>query len=141
MALQKLSCFQEGSGLPELVTMSEAAAAMRKAGFEMVYSHDRARASPIPWFSVLQPSWTLSGFRGTSVGRTLTNLMLTALETLRLAPKGSVTVHRTLCKGADGLAAAGEEGIFTPMFLMVGRKPAQPARSAVVENGHYRSED
>ena len=120
-----MSCFQEGSGLPKLVTMSEAAAAMNKAGFEVVYSHDRAKTSSIPWYSPLQPSWTLSGFRGTSIGRTVTNLMLTVLETLRLAPKGSVTVHQTLCKGADGLAAAGEEGIFTPMFLMVGRKPEQ----------------
>lgn len=109
--------------MAKLVTSSEAVEAMKKAGFQVVYSADRAKASTIPWYSRLQPSWSLSGFRATVLGRIVTSWMLTALELLRLTPKGSVTVHHTLCKGADGLTSAGAGGIFTPMFLMIGRKP------------------
>lgn len=109
--------------MAKLVTSSEAVEAMKKAGFQVVYSADRAKASTIPWYSRLQPGWSLSGFRATVLGRIVTSWMLTALELLRLTPKGSVTVHHTLCKGADGLTSAGADGIFTPMFLMIGRKP------------------
>lgn len=113
----------EGSGLANVFTMLDAREAMKKSGFELIESRDRALTSSTPWYSLLLPSWTLSGIKGTPLGRWLTHLMLVVMETLMLAPRGSVTVHKTLCKGADGLSAAGIKGIFTPMYLLVGRKP------------------
>ena len=115
---------QEGDGLYDVASIAQVHAAVKQSGFELVEAVDRAEDSELPWYSVLQGRWTLAAVRATPLGRWLTHLMLTALETVGLAPKGSVLVHRTLRKGADALAAAGEEGIFSPMYLVVHRKPA-----------------
>jgi sterol 24-C-methyltransferase len=118
----------EGSGVADVVSIPSFHAAIHSAGLEMLEFRDRARDSVIPWYTVLQPQWTLSDLKITPFGRWLTHIMLAMLETLRLAPSGSVKVHRTLCKGADGLAAAGVEGIFTPMYMVIARKPTKPAK-------------
>jgi len=107
------------------VTVPQAVAAARQAGFEILESRDRALEPGIPWYTVLQARWTLSDIKITPLGRWATHLMLAVLETVHLAPRGSVKVHRTLCKGADALAAAGAEGIFSPMYLLVLRKPSE----------------
>jgi len=98
-------------------------AAARQVGFEILDHRDRALESPVPWYTVLQAQWTVSDIKVTPFGRWASHLLLSVLETLRLAPRGSVKVHATLCKCADGLAAAGTEGIFSPMYLLVLRKP------------------
>jgi sterol 24-C-methyltransferase len=112
----------EGSGVPDVVGIASFHAAITSAGLEPLECRDRAHAV-IPWYTALQPQWTLSDLKITPVGRWLTHIMLAVLETIRLAPSGSVKVHRTLCKGADGLSGAGVEGIFTPMYMVVARKP------------------
>jgi len=114
---------QEGDGLADLATVPQVLAAARQAGFEIVESRDRALEPGLPWYTVLQARWTLSDIKITPFGRWATHVMLAVLETVRLAPRGSVKVHRTLCKGADALAAAGVEDIFSPMYLLVLRKP------------------
>ena len=40
-----------------------------------------------------------------------------------LAPKGSGKVREMLRQGQVGLVAGGEMGTFTPMYLVLGRKP------------------
>jgi len=115
---------QEGDALADIVTVPHVLDAARHAGFEVLESRDRALEPGLPWYSVLQARWTLSDIKITPVGRWATHIMLAVLETARLAPRGSIKVHRTLCKGADSLAAAGAEGIFSPMYLLVLRKPS-----------------
>jgi len=114
---------KEGSGVANLVDVNTFHAAIRSAGLEIVDYRDRAKDSVIPWHSLLQPQWAVSDFKSTPIGRWLTHVMLSVFELVRLAPHGSVEVHRTLCKGADGLVAGGIEGIFTPMYMVVARKP------------------
>ena len=118
-----VTLLQEGDGLSDVNTKSTVLAAADKVGFEVIEARDRILDSPVPWYSVLQARWTLSDIKITPLGRWATHFLLTALETFRLAPQGSVKVHRSLCKGADGLTAAGVEGIFSPMYLVVLRKP------------------
>ena len=90
----------------------------------MIEARDHAEDSAVPWYSVLMAQWTLSDIKITPLGRWMTHAMLMALEGLHLSPRGSVKVHRMLCKGADALAAAGAAGIFSPMYILVLRKPA-----------------
>jgi sterol 24-C-methyltransferase len=45
------------------------------------------------------------------------------MEYLRIAPSGTSRTQVMLQSGAIGLARGGELGIFTPMYLMVGRVP------------------
>jgi len=115
----------EGNGLPDIRTIPQIHAAIKESGFEVLEAKDHAvEFSTVPWYSVLMPQWTLSDLKITPAGRWITHAMLMVLETARLAPRGSVKVHRMLCKGADGLAAAGLEGIFSPLYVVILRKPS-----------------
>ena len=118
-----LFTLQIGDGLPDIVTKETVHESLKKVGFELVEAEDLAFKSPVPWYSTLQPSWNLSDFKITPLGRWATHIMLAFLETFRLAPKGSCKIHRTLCRGADGLVIGGKEGIFSPMYIVVVRKP------------------
>jgi sterol 24-C-methyltransferase len=55
-------------------------------------------------------------------GRFAMETLLSALETVKMAPSGTVETARELST-ADALVASEKEGLFTPMLLMVGRKP------------------
>lgn len=112
-----------GDGLPDLVTKETVHECLKKVGFEVLEAEDLALNSPVPWYSTLQPSWNLSDFKITPLGRWATHIMLALMETFRLAPRGSCKIHRTLCRGADGLVLGGKEGIFSPMYLVVAKKP------------------
>jgi len=113
----------EGDGLCDVVGTNQVHKAIKESGFEVLEARDQALDSEIPWYSMLQSKWTLSGFKSTALGRWMTHIMLVTMETVGWAPKGATKVHNTLCKGADALAAAGVEGIFSPMYLVVLRKP------------------
>ena len=57
---------------------------------------------------------------------TLTHGAVTAMERLRIAPKGATQVSALLNDAADALVRGGELGIFTPMYHFVARKPPSP---------------
>lgn len=63
-------------------------------------------------------------FRMSSLGRMTTHAMISVLEWLRIAPAGSKKVHTILCSAAKSLVKAGKAEIFTPMLLLVAKKPA-----------------
>ncbi|KAK5108199.1 Delta(24)-sterol C-methyltransferase [Cryomyces antarcticus] len=46
-----------------------------------------------------------------------------ALEMISLAPKGTQKTADSLALAGDCLVAGGKQKLFTPMYLMVGRKP------------------
>ena len=113
---------QEGNSLPDMYTPSHVLESLRKAGFEVEEEADLAIKSPVPWYTVLQAKWAISDLKITPLGRWLTHLALVTMETIALAPKGSVSTHRMLCKGADGLVKGGKEGIFTPLYFVLAKK-------------------
>ncbi|RYP91271.1 hypothetical protein DL770_002589 [Monosporascus sp. CRB-9-2] len=126
---------EQGDGIANMVKASEAIRAIEAAGFELLTHEDLAeRPDPSPWYWPLDAgSWrhaqTLSDllytFRMTYIGRSLTRFVLSALETVRLAPPGMVKMSDSLCTAADALVLGGKDKIFTPMYLMIGRKPEQ----------------
>lgn len=61
--------------------------------------------------------------RMTHIGRGLAHSFVGALEMMSVAPKGSQKTADSLAEGADCLVAGGKEQLFTPMYLMVARKP------------------
>ena len=78
----------------------------------------------IPWYQRLAGSgFSLAGFRSSRIGRLVTHISLRVLETLRIAPKGSVRVSDMLNFCATAMAEAGRLGIFTPMYFIHARKP------------------
>ncbi|PFH61611.1 hypothetical protein XA68_16872 [Ophiocordyceps unilateralis] len=125
---------EQGDGISNMCKVSEALDAIKAAGFELVRNEDLAdRPDPLPWY------WPLSGdmryiqsvgdvftiARMTRWGRAMAHNLAGLLETLRLAPRGTKKTADSLALAADCLVAGGRERLFTPMYLMVARKPAQ----------------
>jgi len=119
---------EEGDGLPDMATTHEVVAALKEVGFELLEARDCAMdANPggQPWYLPLTPSWNVFSqrFQFTGVGMWLTTNILWVMEKLHLAPEGTSKVQTMLQQGGIGCARGGQTGTFTPMFLMVGRKP------------------
>lgn len=106
-----------GSGLPPMHTLEEALAAAKKAGFELVYEHDYALDTGYTkvWYAKLDMSY---------VSTFITHYFTTFMEMIGLAAEGSVHAHSMLLHAVDGLVAGGKTGTFTPMHMVVFRKPA-----------------
>ncbi len=123
---------EQGDGISNMEKIEVGVKAMKAAGFELEVNEDLAdRDDPMPWY------WPLSGdmrylgsisdfftiVRMTKIGRGLVHRFVGALETVGLAPTGSQKTADSLALAADCLVAGGREKLFTPMYLMVGRKP------------------
>ena len=123
---------EQGDGISNMEKIEVAIAAMKAAGFELEINEDLAdRPDPYPWY------WPLSGdlrymssiydfftlARMTKIGRWGAHNFVGALEKIGLAPKGTQKTADSLAIAGDSLVAGGKEKLFTPMYLMVGRKP------------------
>jgi sterol 24-C-methyltransferase len=121
-----------GDGISNMEKVSVALDAMKDAGFELEASEDLAdRGDELPWYwplsgqlKYMQSIWDLPTLiRLTKVGRGTVHKVIGFLESIYLAPKGTQKTADSLATGADALVAGGREKLFTPMYLMVGRKP------------------
>lgn len=65
-------------------------------------------------------------FRMTKLGRGLTHKFVGLLEMVGIAPGGTQKTANSLALAADCLVAGAKEDLFTPMYLMVARKPLNP---------------
>lgn len=117
---------EEGNGLPTLWYPSYVVESLEKAGFEVIEHYDLNAGvhSPaqVPWYATLNGSYNLSGFRMTLIGRYCTHAMVSVLEFLRIAPKGSTRVSRMLNATALDLCEGGKNEIFTPSYYFLARK-------------------
>jgi len=104
---------------------------LKEAGFEIVeyFDSNKGHHDPheIPWYLSLAGEYTTTGFRHTPVGMTLTHVMVSALEKVKLAPAGTTRVSELLSTTAKDLVRGGQLGIFTPDFYFLARKPEVPA--------------
>jgi sterol 24-C-methyltransferase len=122
-----------GDGLPDIITTHECLKAMKEAGFEILHERDvsliegdgGSTSSVEPWETPLMPSWNplSQRFQFNCVGGPLTNAAIQLLEWVRIAPVGTVHTQRVLQAAGLALQDAGQRGIMTTMYLMVGRKP------------------
>lgn len=121
-----------GDGISNMVKIEEGLAAIKAAGFELELHEDLAdRPDPTPWyyplagdFSMMGSIWdTLTILRMTRLGRGAVHRFVGMLETLRVAPRGTQKTADSLALAADALVAGGQQKLFTPMYLMVARKP------------------
>ncbi|RAO72503.1 uncharacterized protein BHQ10_008515 [Talaromyces amestolkiae] len=121
-----------GDGISNMVKISEGLDAFKAAGFELLHNEDLAdRPDPIPWyyplageFKHMQTAWDfLTVLRMTRIGRGFMHRFMGAMEKIWLMPRGTQKTADSLAIAADCLVAGGEKKLFTPMYLMVGRKP------------------
>ena len=119
---------QLGGGLLVIDDRQTIDDALRSVGFEVLETRDLAEQTgpSIPWYQPLVGSGiSLASFRSSRIGRWVTNNTLKALEALRIAPQGTVAVSETLNLCAAAMVEAGRLGIFTPMYFIHARKPAE----------------
>ncbi|KAL4918712.1 S-adenosyl-L-methionine-dependent methyltransferase [Aspergillus aurantiobrunneus] len=123
---------EQGDGISNMVRVSEGLAAIKDAGLELLHNEDLAdRPDAIPWYYPLAGSfkhmtspWDFFTIaRMTWWGRGLVHRFVGAMETIKLIPKGTQKTADSLALAADCLVAGGEKKLFTPMYLMVARKP------------------
>lgn len=118
---------ERNNATPDLLTASEYLEAVESAGFEVIEEMDQQVVegdTSTPWYMALEGrDFSLASAARTPVGRSLTAVLTSMLEGLKLAPKGTSETSRMLNAAADSLAQAGRLGIFTPSFLVHARKP------------------
>lgn len=123
---------EQGDGISNMVKISEGLDAIKAAGFELLHHEDLAdRPDAIPWyyplagqFKHMQTVWDfLTVLRMTRFGRGFMHRVMGAMEKIWLMPSGTQKTADSLALAADCLVAGGEKKLFTPMYLMVGRKP------------------
>lgn len=123
---------EQGDGISNMVKIDVALDAIKAAGFELLIAEDLAnRPDEIPWYYPLAGSWkhmasiwdALTIVRMTWWGRGIVHRFIGTMETFGLFPKGSQRTADSLAYAADCLVKGGELKLFTPMFLMVARKP------------------
>ena len=119
-----------GDGLPDLVHTSVCTKALADAGFDIVEARDCALDGLLdggdPWHTPLTPSWnplSWPRFQFNPVMFFLMPRILTFLEVIKLVPAGTSKTQVMLQAGGIGCADGGVTGAFTPMWLMVARKP------------------
>ncbi|KAI9826136.1 MAG: Delta(24)-sterol C-methyltransferase [Thelocarpon impressellum] len=126
---------EQGNGISNMVKVAEALDAIVAAGFELEVHEDLARRVAhdyAPWyyplagdFRYMASAWdVMTVLRMSRLGRASVHKLIGALEMFRLAPAGTQKTADSLARAADCLVAGGKEDLFTPMYLMVARKPA-----------------
>ncbi|KIW08298.1 uncharacterized protein PV09_01216 [Verruconis gallopava] len=127
---------EQGDGISNMEKVEVALAAMKAAGFELILNEDLAdeeheKRDYAPWY------WPLSGelkyigsvfdfftvVRMTHTARWTIHRLLGLGEKIGIIPHGTAKTADSLALAADCLVAGGKEKLFTPMYLMVGRKP------------------
>ncbi|MCC6810376.1 MAG: methyltransferase domain-containing protein [Deltaproteobacteria bacterium] len=122
---------EEGDALPDIWTMPHVLHALESAGLEVLESRDLALdADPqTPWYTPLAGRISFSGFKHTKVGRVATHVLVRALESMRIAPRGSTATSTLLRAAGAALERGGKLGIFTPMFFFHARKSMGRSKS------------
>ncbi|KAJ7810854.1 delta-sterol C-methyltransferase [Mycena olivaceomarginata] len=123
-----------GNGIPEMRPLASVGAALETVGFDVEHTEDLAeRDDAVPWYYPLegdvrkaQTFWDyLTVARISPLGKFLTHNVVWVMELLRLLPKGTHDVGEALRLAAGALVRGGELKIFTPMYLVISRKPKE----------------
>jgi sterol 24-C-methyltransferase len=126
---------EQAFGISNMVSISEGLAATEAAGLELLVHRDLAidkdSLDYAPWYWPMggdlryaQTIWDfISTLKKSRWGVMLASFFLGLLALVHIAPTGAKKTLDTMGKGADALVTAGSQGIFTPMYLLVARKP------------------
>lgn len=123
---------EQGDGISNMVKISEGLEAIKAAGFDLEYNEDLAdRPDSTPWYYPLAGDFKHCGSIGdiftiarmTWWGRGLVHKFIGVGEILRVMPRGTQKTADSLAVAANCLVAGGQQKLFTPMYLMVARKP------------------
>lgn len=112
--VQIIHGIETGDALPGLRNYKDIAETARKVGFEVVDERDLSKPPAQPWWARLKMG-RIAYWRN--------HIVVSLLSLIGIAPKGVVDVHQMLFETADFLTKGGQTGIFTPMHMILCRKP------------------
>ncbi|GAB2232482.1 hypothetical protein Droror1_Dr00011519 [Drosera rotundifolia] len=112
---------ERGDALPGLRRYDEVAETAKRVGFEVVEERDLAEPPAGPWWTRLKMG---------KIAYWRNHIVISILAVLRIAPKGTVDVHEMLFKTAEYLTKGGDSGIFSPMYMILCRKPEDKAEES-----------
>merc|ERR1711865_870736 len=122
---------EEGDGLPDMCHTSKCPEALSKSGFDVLEARDAAldgHEGGDPWYRPLTPSWApwkWPRFQFNPVMYKLFPYLLKALECVHIVPAGTAKTQCMLQYGGIGCERGVATGTFTPMWLMVAKKPTK----------------
>ncbi|KAI0090135.1 S-adenosyl-L-methionine-dependent methyltransferase [Irpex rosettiformis] len=123
-----------GNGIPEMRPIQKARDALVSVGFEIQHEEDLAeRPDEVAWYYPLegdvrkaQTVWDMfTCWRTSSSGKFVSHHGLALLEWLHVVPQGTWSVCETLKIAGDALVKTGQLKIFTPMYLVISKKPLE----------------
>ncbi|KIK63897.1 hypothetical protein GYMLUDRAFT_40108, partial [Collybiopsis luxurians FD-317 M1] len=121
-----------GNGIPEMRSLRLARQAMKNVGFQVEYEEDLAeRKDHVEWYYPLEGDYRkaqtvmdwFTVWRTTWFGMFVMHGIFWILELVGVLPKGTIEVGAALKVAQTSLIKGGQTKLFTPMYLMVGRKP------------------
>ncbi|TFK32019.1 delta-sterol C-methyltransferase [Crucibulum laeve] len=122
-----------GNGIPEMRPLRLAREALKTVGFQIEHEEDLAdRQDAVPWYyplegdiSKAQTFWDyLTVWRMSWSGKLVSHNAIRLMELFGILPKGTYDVSESLKVAADALVKGGQMKLFTPMYLVVSRKPS-----------------
>jgi sterol 24-C-methyltransferase len=121
-----------GNGIPEMRPLKLAREALVNVGFNIEHEEDLAeRPDPISWYyplegdiSKAQTWWDyFTVWRMSWSGKLVSHNAMRVMEFVGILPKGTYDVGESLKVAGDALVKGGQTKLFTPMYLVISRKP------------------
>ncbi|TFY60256.1 hypothetical protein EVG20_g7481, partial [Dentipellis fragilis] len=106
--------------------------ALKTVGFQIEHEEDLAeRPDVVPWYYPLegdiwkaQTVWDyFTVWRMSWSGKLVTHNAMRLMELVGLLPKGTFDIGEALKVAGDSLVRGGQTKLFTPMYLVISRKP------------------
>ncbi|KAI0455554.1 putative sterol 24-c-methyltransferase [Xylaria acuta] len=125
---------EQAFGISNMVQVSNALEAVEAAGLglevhtDLAVDKDGPNAAPWYWpmsrdLKYMPTGWDLISALKHRVSVALALSLLWLLAAVHIAPPGAMKTLDIMAKGGDALATGGSQGIFTPMYLLIARKP------------------
>lgn len=118
---------EKGDGLPPLELDKNVLGYFQQAGFKLIEAKDIAVDNDLslPWYHPFSFSLSPRGILHSRTGHYLTHYMVKIMEFVHLAAPGTADMSRILMEAAEGLTLSGENGTFTPLYMLWGQKPSE----------------
>ncbi|KJA25493.1 hypothetical protein HYPSUDRAFT_37472 [Hypholoma sublateritium FD-334 SS-4] len=122
-----------GNGIPEMRPLRLAREALKTVGFQIEHEEDlAARPDEVPWYyplegdiSKAQTFWDyFTVWRMSWSGQLVSHNAIRLMELVGMVPKGTHDVGESLKVAGESLVVSGQKKLFTPMYLVVSRKPS-----------------
>ena len=116
-----------GIALHDIATFRGVNNSLEAAGFEILEANDLAETGDpsTPWYGPMDSRYGSIGnfFRRTPMGRAAIWWVVRLSELIALFPRDAHKVLRFMDRTADAYVNGGKEGVFTPLYCFLARKP------------------